>query len=223
MEDFSNYFPIWSKLTAEQQTELNLSVLTQSYEKGSPIHSGSDDCIGLLVVKTGQIRVYTISEEGKELTLYRLLPRDMCLFSASCTMPNIQFDVMVSAAEDSTVFLVPAAVFKALMDNSVAMANYINELMASHFSEVMWLMDQILNKRMDSRLAAFLLEEGNFSPERDVVITHDLIAGHLGSMREVITRILRYFQSEGLVSLKRGRIRLLDIEKLEELARESLR
>lgn len=223
MESFSDYFPVWDKLSDAQRSALMSSVVLRHYEKGSTIHSGSDDCIGLLVVKSGQIRVYTLSDEGKELTLYRLLPHDMCLFSASCVMPSIQFDVMVSAELDSSVYVVPAKGYKTLMEQSAAVANYTNELMASHFSEVMWLMDQILNKRMDSRLAAFLLEESRLNSDTVLKITHERIAGHLGSIREVITRILRYFQEEGLVRLGRGSIRLTDIKRLEKLARDSLK
>ncbi len=223
MEGFSEYFPVWDKLTEAQRVLLQSAVQERRFEKGNTIHSGSDDCIGLLVVKSGQIRVYSLSDEGKELTLYRLFPRDMCLFSASCIMPSIQFDVMVSAEQDATVFLIPAGIYKTLTEQSAVVANYTNELMATHFSEVMWLMDQILNKRMDSRLAAFLLEESSISDGDNLNITHEQIAGHLGSIREVITRLLRYFQNEGLVELGRGSIRLTDIKKLEVLARESLR
>lgn len=97
MESFSGFFPVWDKLSDAQRLSLQSSVVLRHFEKGSTIHSGSDDCIDLLVVKSGQIRVYTLSDEGKELTLYRLLPHDMCLFSASCVMPSILFDVMVSA------------------------------------------------------------------------------------------------------------------------------
>ena len=223
MDGFSDFFPVWDKLTETQRSVLQSSVQERRFEKGSAIHSGSDDCIGLLVVKSGQLRVYTLSDEGKELTLFRLLERDICLFSASCIMPSIQFDVMVSAERDTSGYIIPSKIYKSLTEQSAAVANYTNELMASHFSEVMWLMDQILNKRMDSRLAAFLLEESALTSGAVLNITHEQIAGHLGSIREVITRMLRYFQNEGLVELGRGSIRLADVKGLESLARESLR
>ncbi len=87
----------------------------------------------------------------------------------------------------------------------------------------MWLMDQILNKKLDTRLAAFLLEESALSGSNVVTITHEQIANHLGSVREMISRMLDYFQKEGLVRLGRGNIRLLNLPKLTDLAQRSLR
>ncbi|MCI2106671.1 MAG: Crp/Fnr family transcriptional regulator [Intestinimonas sp.] len=223
MEELQEYFPFWNNLTAEQQNKLRGTAQKRHFAKGTMIHSGSDDCIGLLLVIRGQIRVYSLSNEGKELTLYRLFERDMCLFSASCILPSIQFDVMVSAEQDTTVFLVPAHLYKQLMEGSAAVANYTNELMATHFSDVMWLMDQILNKKLDSRLAAFLLEESELTSEPSLALTHEQIASHLGSIREVVTRMLKYFENEGLVKLGRKKITLINTEKLAALAQASRR
>ena len=221
--DLSEYLPFWKKLTPAQQGLLRNAVRERRFTKGAIIHNGSSDCIGLLVMVSGQLRVYTMSEEGKELTLYRLLGRDMCLFSAACLLKGIQFDVVVEAEQDSAVLHIPVDIYKKLMDESAAVANYTNELMASRFSDVMWLMDQVLNKKLDSRLAAFLLEESELSGEEELHITHEQIANHLGSVREVVTRMLKYFQNEQLVKLKRGGIRLLDRERMKKLAAASLR
>lgn len=223
MMDLSEYLPFWKKLTPAQQGLLRNAVRERRFTKGAIIHNGSSDCIGLLVMVSGQLRVYTMSEEGKELTLYRLLERDMCLFSAACLLKGIQFDVVVEAEQDSAVLHIPVDIYKKLMDESAAVANYTNELMASRFSDVMWLMDQVLNKKLDSRLAAFLLEESELSGEEELHITHEQIANHLGSVREVVTRMLKYFQNEQLVKLKRGGIRLLDRERMKKLAAASLR
>jgi CRP/FNR family transcriptional regulator len=218
MERFNEYFPFWGNLTKEQQSLLLSSVHKRAYKKGTVIHNGSEDCIGLLLVKSGQIRVYTVSDEGKELTLYRLFERDMCLFSASCIFQSIQFDVTVSAELDSEIYIVPSPLYKSLMESSVAVANYTNELMASHFSEVMWLMDKVMNKKLDSRLAAFLLEESTLTGSKTLNITHEQIANHLGSIREVVTRMLNYLSSEGMVSLERGSVTIVDTNRLAFLA-----
>ena len=105
------------------------------------------------------------------------------------------------------------------MEKSAAVANYTNELMASRFSEVMWLVEQVMWKSFDKRLAAFLLEESTLDNSDTLTITHDKIAAHMGTAREVVTRMLRYFQSEGMVSLSRGSVKLTDRKHLEELAR----
>ena len=146
-----------------------------------------------------------------------LFDRDMCLFSASCMMRSIQFEVTIEAEKDSQLWIIPPEVYQRLMEESAPVANYTNELMASRFSEVMWLMEQIMWKSLDKRLASFLLEEAAIEGTDELKITHETIANHLGSHREVITRMLRYFQNEGMVKLSRGMVAILDREKLEAL------
>lgn len=222
METLS-YLPFWNKLTTKQQEVLTAAAHEFSYKKGTLLHNGSLDCVGLFLVKNGQLRVYTLSEEGRELTLYRLFERDICLLSASCIIRGLQFDVVVSAEEETNVLHIPTSVYQRLMEESIIVANYTNELMASHFSEVMWLMDQIMNKKLDTRIAAFLMQETDLRGERKLSLTHEQIANHLGSVREVVTRMLKHFQNEGLLRVGRGSIELLDLERLNQLASDSLR
>jgi CRP/FNR family transcriptional regulator len=223
MELAEEYLPFWKDLTPDQRGLMSRSVSVKHFEKGSVPHRGNDDCTGLLLVLKGRLRAYTVSDEGKELTLYRLLPRDLCLFSASCIINSLEIDVIVSAEEDTDVLYIPADVYKSLMDKSAAVANYTSQLMASHFSDVMWIMDQALNKKLDARLAALLLEERDLTGSDELHITHEQLGGHLGSVREVITRMLKYFQDEGLVKLGRGSIHILDVPGLEALAGDSMR
>ena len=215
--DFASYFPVWNKLSPEHQEKIRSSVIFQTVPKGTILHNGSVDCTGPLILKSGQLRVYSLSDEGREVTLYRLFDRDICLFSASCMMPSIQFDVIIETEKETSLWLIPVFVYKAVMAESAALANYTNEIMASRFSDVMWLMEQIMWKSLDRRVAAFLIEEADIEGTDQLKITHETIANHLGSPREVITRMLRYFQSEGLVQLSRGAVELTDREKLEEL------
>lgn len=223
MEQLRDYLPFWEKLDERQQRELNNKVQLRDFAAGRILHNGSEDCIGLLLVTRGRLRVYTVSGEGKELTLFRLFERDMCLFSASCILNSIQFDVTISAEEDTRALHIPPDVYKRLMAESITVAGYTNELIASRFSDVMWLMDQILYQKMDARLAALLLEEAELAEGEELNLTHDALANHLGSAREVVTRLLKYFQTEGLVTLARGRIALKDRARLEQIAAPALR
>ena len=216
--DFSNYFPIWSKLTPEHRQRLTDSAEFLKARAGTVVHNGSMDCLGLLLIRSGQLRVYTLSSEGREITLYRLFDHDICLFSASCVMPNIQFDVIIEAEKDSEMWVLPSCLFKDLMEESAVVANYANQLISSRFSEVMWLMEQIMWKSFDKRLASFLLEESTLEDSHVLKITHEKIANHMGTAREVVTRMLRYFQSEGMVKLNRGTVELTDQARLEALA-----
>ena len=215
--DFAGYFPIWNKLTPAHKQRLTDSAEFLKFKANTVIHNGSMDCLGLLLIRTGQLRVYTLSSEGREITLYRLFEHDICLFSASCVMPNIQFEVIIEAEKDSEMWVLPSCLFKDLMEESAVVANYANQLISSRFSEVMWLMEQIMWKSFDKRLAAFLLEESVLEGTNALKITHEKIANHMGTAREVVTRMLRYFQSEGMVKLTRGTVEIVDEARLEAL------
>ena len=215
---FSDYFPIWNKLTPAHQQRLTDSSEFLKVKGGSVIHNGSMDCLGLLLIRSGQLRVYTLSSEGREITLYRLFDHDICLFSASCVMPNIQFEVIIEAEKDSEMWVLPSCLFKDLMEESAVVANYANQLISSRFSEVMWLMEQIMWKSFDKRLASFLLEESMLENSSSLKITHEKIANHMGTAREVVTRMLRYFQNEDMVKLTRGAVEIVDKAALENLA-----
>ena len=215
--DLSVYFPIWDKLLPAQQELLTNSAVSRTVKKGTVIHSGSMDCTGLLLVQQGQLRAYILSDEGREVTLYRLFDRDICLFSASCMMRSIQFEIMIEAEKDTELWIIPTEVYKGITEESAPAANFTNEIMASRFSEVMWLMEQIMWKSFDKRLAGFLLDESALEETSALKITHEAIANHLGTAREVVTRMLRYFQSEGMVKLSRGIVEITAREKLLEI------
>lgn len=216
--DFESLFPIWDRMTPQQKQRLKDSVVPRTLGKGAVLHNGSVDCAGLVLIKSGQLRAYILSEDGREITLYRLFEQDICLFSASCVMRSVQFEIMIAAERDSDVLIIPPYVFKQIMEESAPLANYTNELMATRFSEVMWLIEQIMWKSVDKRLADFLVNEASLEGSNILKITHEMIANHLGTAREVITRMLRYFQSEGYVKLTRGTVELTDLKGLQNLS-----
>ena len=215
---FETYLPVFSHLTPAQQQLLRDTVVPRTIAQGEILHNGSADCAGLVLVKSGQLRAYSLSDEGREVTLYRLFDHDICLFSASCVMQSIQFEVIIEAEKKTQVYIIPPHIYKRLVEESAQLANYINQLLATRFSEVMWLMEQVMWKSMDKRLAAFLIEESRLEETEQLKITHEKIANHLGTAREVVTRMLRYFQSESMVRLTRGAVELTDTGRLEDLA-----
>ena len=216
--EFAEYLPFWNKLTAEQQQRIAGVIEFRQIKKDTHIHDSSADCLGLVVVRSGQLRAYILSEDGREITISRLTQYDVSLLSASCVMPDMQFNVMIEAEKDSEFWSIPACMFKNLVDESLAVSNYSRNLLSGNFSELMWLMEQIMWKSIDKRLAAFLLEESQLEGTNQLKITHEKIANHMGSAREVVTRMLRYFQNEGMVKLTRGTIEITDEEKLEKLS-----
>lgn len=216
---FSSFFPVWERLTPQQQAALSGSMFSRRVRRGDVIHQGDADCTGLLLVKSGQLRVFMLSEDGREITLYRLFERDLCLFSASCMMRSIQFDITIQAEKDAELWVIPAETYRQVMEESAPLSNFTNEVMAARFSDVMWLIEQVLWKSFDRRLAAFLLEEAAIEGTRTLKITHELIGNHMGNPREVVTRMLRYFQGEGLVRLSRGTVEIVDENALRRLAK----
>lgn len=218
--ELSSYFPIWDQLTPAQQAQLARSARLRTAPRGTLLHNGSEDCVGLLAVCSGALRAFIRSPEGREVTIYRLFERDICLFSASCMLKSAQFDVSAEVERDARLWIIPADIYQSVAASSAALANYTSELMASRFSDVMWLVEQILWRSQDRRLASFLLDESALQESRTLSITHDRIAAHMGTAREVVTRLLRYLQGEGMVRLARGTIELIDEDRLRAWAEE---
>ncbi|MEG1557852.1 MAG: Crp/Fnr family transcriptional regulator [Oscillospiraceae bacterium] len=214
-----NLFPVWNKLDAEQRESLLCASSQVNIKQGTVLQDASSECRGLYLIESGRLRAFIISETGKEITLYRLFNRDLCLFTATCMMKNIQFDMSVEAERDTRMLIIPVKVYQNLMEKSAVLANFTNEIMASRFSEVMWLLDKVMFKGIDSRLASFLIEESLIEGEQTLFVTQERIAGHIGTAREVITRMLKYFQDEGAVRLFRGGIEITDAKKLSALSK----
>ena len=215
--EYAGYIPFWDKLNRDQQKMIGEVIRFHQVKKGTHIHDSSAECLGLVMVKSGQLRAYILSEDGREITISRLFEYDVSLLSASCVMPDMQMNVMIEAEKDTEFWSVPACLFKNLTEESLTVAAFANSLISGNFSELMWLMEQIMFKSFDKRLAAFLLEEASIEGSDSLKTTHEIIANHMGTARVVVTRMLRYFQSEGMVRLTRGTIELADKKKLQAL------
>lgn len=216
VESFFAY--CWADLPEADKNDLIEQGQPLQFKKGDVILPHEGQCLGLVLVQEGQFRAFVLSPEGKEVTLYRLFELDICLFSAACILSNIQFDIQIEAEKNTRALLIPSGPYEKLMMRSAAIANYTNQLMSSRFSDVMWTLEQILFKSMDSRIAAALLDYANIGGSADLTLTHEAIARDLGTAREVVTRMLKYFSNEQLLELGRGRIRLLDVKRLREIA-----
>ncbi|OJU13654.1 MAG: Crp/Fnr family transcriptional regulator [Clostridiales bacterium 43-6] len=188
------------------------------YQKGKIIINGVDECNGLIIVKNGQLRAYYTTAEGKEITLYRLLSSDICIMSASCIIKNIDFSVTLEVEKDSEVLVIPANIWGKLNEANGAVKEFSLQLISLRFSDVMWVMEQIVFKGMDQRLAGFLIEQSSLEESDTLSITHEVIAKNLSTAREVISRLLKYFENEKLVELSRGSLKILDFKGLHKLS-----
>lgn len=214
---FNEVFPFWNSLTGSQQQLLCRHTSYNQYHKGENIHGGSNECTGGIVVKSGSIRAYLLSEEGKEITLYRLYKGDICMLSASCVLVAITFDVFVDAEEDSECYIINGNAFKKLAEENVNVENFALNVAVTRFSDVMWVMQQILFMTFDKRLAIFLYDEMIKTGSTAINLTQEQIAKYTGSAREVVSRMLKYFASEGITETVRGGVNILDREKLQRL------
>lgn len=210
----SSHLPFWEQLSPSQQELLIANTRTAHFAKEQALHCGEKDCIGVLFVKSGRVRTYITSEEGREITLYRLEAGDICILSASCVIQTIDFDVSVEAEEDCEVIQINAHTFSRLSEENVYVELFSYKLTTERFSDVMWAMEQILFTSFDKRLATFLLDETTKTGSDEIHMTHEQIAKYLGSAREVVSRMLKYFSKEGYVILSRGTITVADKKRL---------
>ena len=207
----------WEHLSEFEKNRLMDNTYPITYKRGETIHGGENDCIGILLIKSGGLRSYMLSEDGREITLYRLVPGDICVLSSSCVLSNITFDVHIEADFDSELLIINSEVYSELVTSNIYVENFTNKEAVARFSDVMWAMQQILFMSFDKRLASFLLDEIARNGSVDVNLTHDQIAKYVGSAREVVSRMLKYFAADGIVELQRGGIKILDKNKLRSI------
>lgn len=215
---FSDAFPFWDGLSDWDKDTFVKSSIRVKFNRGANIHDGGE-CTGVILIKSGCLRLYLLSDEGKEVTLYRLFPGEMCIFSASCVLDTLTFDVFIDAEEDTECVIVGGCAYEGVWQKSDEVKIFTYETALSRFSDIMWVMQQILCMSMDKRLAIFLLDEISKSGGDTVKLTHEQIAKYMSSAREVVSRMLKYFASEGILTASRSEgIKIIDKKKLRSIA-----
>ncbi|MDD4722550.1 MAG: Crp/Fnr family transcriptional regulator [Acidaminococcaceae bacterium] len=214
LEYVKSHLDFWDKLSEQEIALLERNITKVSYNKGLNLNSTNSECLGVLLIKSGELRVYILSEDGREITLYRLVPTDVCVLSASCMIKSITFDVHIDAEIDTDAYLINIAAFSKLSTQSVYVENFTYKKTIERFSNIMQAMEQILFMRFDKRLAMFLLNEMKKTNSTELHITQEQIAKYIGSAREVVSRMLKVFQTEGIIEQTRGAIHIINKEKL---------
>ena len=217
MESVLERLPFWKLLTDSEKELVQQNAVIRLYEKGTRVYSSERECLGMLFVMQGEMRTYLLSEEGREVTLFRIYPNDLCVLSASCVISQISFDTQISAQKDTEALMIPPNIVLLLKEKNLSVRCFLYELATKRFSDVMWAMQQILFKRLDQRLALFLMQESQRLGTDTIHMTHEQIAQQISSAREAVARMLKQFSEDGLVELKRGAIRLLDQKGLKAL------
>lgn len=214
VKNFSEVFPFWNNLTSEEAEEAAANTVIRRAAPGEIIHRSGYECTGVLAVISGRLRSFMMSAEGKEITLFRLIEGDCCILSASCMMKNISFDLNVSSEVDTELAVLSPVVYEKIAKKNPHVEGFMNDIIAMRFSEVMWVMEQLIFMKMDRRIAIFLLEQSSLEGGDTVTLTHEQIAGHIGTAREVVSRMLKYFSNEGLISVSRKGIIIIDRKAL---------
>lgn len=210
-------FPFWDKLQKKDQEDILADSYVRKYEKGNIIHTKEGECLGIIQVLDGYVRTYMVSDEGKEITLYDISKGEVDVLSASCVLHQITFDTQLVAREDTTILVIPVTVLSRLKEENPYVRSYIYEVLADRFSDVMWTMQQILFLKMDQRLATYLLDESSRTGTNVLHVTHEEIAQEINSAREVVARMMKQFQKDGLIESRRGEIEIKEKTKLRNL------
>src|SRR5574344_469995 len=203
-------YEFWNKLNDENKNDIVKESKIEEYKKGKLIYSPTQKCKGIIRVIKGCCRIYILTEDGREITLYKIYEGDVCTLSASCMMNEVMFDTFMVAEEDTKLVLTNVFVLKKIMEKNIYVENYMYKMTISKFSELMWSMQDLLFTSLDNRLALFLIKE---EEDKKVMLTHEKIAIQLGSSREVISRILKKFEKDNIITLARNEITILDLEK----------
>ena len=214
---YKKYFPFWEQLSDKQREALCANTAEAFFSKGSHVHGLDSSCTGAIMVVSGTRRAYLLSENGREITLCRFGAGDVCMLSASCVLSSITFDVIIDAEEDSSVYIVRGDVMGKTAEKNLYVANYALDNAVRCFSEVVWVMQQIMFMSLDKRIAVFLWDESVRTGSLTLNLTHEQIARYISSAREAVTRMLRYFASEGIVERVPKGIKITDREKLRGL------
>jgi CRP/FNR family transcriptional regulator len=194
--------------------ELLYEALHVQLNKGEYIcHEGSD-CTHLALLLKGTARIYKLAETGREITLYRIVAGQSCILTASCIQSEHPFPAFGICEENIEAILISSHCLQKWLAESTVWRRYIFGLVSQRMTSVISLIEEVAFRKLDQRIAKFLIRYQNKSNGSPLHMTHHEIALELGTSREVVSRILIDFQSSGLVQLTRGSVFVLDLEKL---------
>lgn len=213
-------FPFAAGLTARGADRLRQSLSSAHVPAGKILLEEGSRCETLLLVRSGTIRVFKATPAGREITLYLVQAGEMCILGISCLFSDQRYPAMAAVMEDVDALVVPGGVFRELFRDEPAVRQFVVDLFSRRLDVVMTLVEEVAFRKMDQRLAAFLLRKssektGRFRP---VEMSHEQIADHLGTAREVVSRLLSQFEDDGMIELDRRRVRIADPAKLSALA-----
>ncbi len=208
---FEETLPFFKNLSEEEKNELISKSSVTKYEKGEIVHSKNSTCTGLLLTLSGNFRVFISAPSGRQITLFKLYDRDVCMLSASCAFANLTYDVNLEAQTKAEAIIIDSSLLKKLASSNFQVMNYLLNLTQDKLSDVMYVLEQATFFSLDERITDYLLEQSRFLDSKVLYITHESIANELGSSREVISRILKRFEKDGKIDVSRGKIEIINL------------
>ncbi|MEW6513976.1 MAG: Crp/Fnr family transcriptional regulator [Pseudomonadota bacterium] len=205
-------YPVLQELPAALRSRLTDAVQPMTVPAGTVLFDERQPCQGFPFVLTGSIRVVKLAANGRELPLYKVLPGESCIITSSCLLGHADYNARGVTESDTTLVLLPRALFDEMLDVS-AFRDFVFDLFAERISELMQLVEEVAFLKLDQRLANLLLGKG-----RQLHTTHQQLADELGSVREMVSRLLKGFADQGLVRLGREQIEILDPSGLRKIA-----
>ena len=209
--------PFWANLSSEEKAIVSQRVIKKRFNKNQIISSNSAACLGVILILSGGIRVSLISDEGREVTLYRAHANEFCVSTASCVIHQLTFETIVTAEEDTTVLVIPSSVTARLMEMNIYVRSFVFEQETERYSQTIWAIQQMLFKKFDQRLAAYFIDAYQSTGKPEIKKTQEEIARDVNSAREVVARMLKDFAAKGFVEIRRGKILLKNAEGLKKL------
>ncbi len=216
--NFEEVYPFYNELNDIERDYFTRGTRFREFSAGDLIHQPDIKCEGLIYMLSGTLRVYMLSDDGREITLFRHGPGEHCVLSASCVIDAISFEVFIEAETDATMYITDAPVLRKVSDMNPYLNIFCQDMALEGFSDIMWTLQQVLFFSVDRRLANYLLNESKNQNSDTVKATHENIATSIGSAREVVTRMLKRFADDGYIKLSRGSIEILDKDSLEDIA-----
>jgi len=216
LEERVRAFPFFEGLSQPGRKTLLTSLQTMSVDDGLQLLDEGALCQALLLVERGSIRVYKMSPAGREITLYQVEPGESCVLGTSCVVNDLRYPAHAVSAKRTDALAVPADIFRTLYNEEPSVRTFVMDLFSQRLSDLMLLVEEVAFRRMDERLAAFLVEKSRLTPDllQPIEMSHEEIASHLGTAREVVSRMLQQFVDEGLVRLERKRVIIQNCKEL---------
>jgi CRP/FNR family transcriptional regulator, anaerobic regulatory protein len=208
----SELYPVLARLPERLREQVFTRLQSMTVPAGAVLFDERQACQGFPFVLVGAIRVVKPAANGRELPLYRVLPGESCIISSSCLLGHADYNARGTAESETTLALLPRSLFEELLAEP-AFREFVFHLFSERIADLMQLIEAVAFHKLDQRLAGLLLGKGTV-----IKATHQQLADELGSVREMVSRLLKGFAEQGLVRLAREQVEILDPAGLRRIA-----